>query len=721
MADLSTILQWFKTGDFPTEAQFRETFSSFINKNEKIPISQVQDLAMALQSMASSNQMANFQSTILEMLGEFARKNAENIDVEMWKEALGIALFATVDNGADQSGTVYKKEQTDNIIGAIQHRLDDFYDIIDTVNELKNHRGLFEGQAIILLGYYSSYDKKPIVYTFSPDMSIQEDGGHKIKTVNGVWVGHFIAEVNVLDFGCLNGNNNTFFLQKAFDFCHKNNLKLIFPDNFETIIDDYLLLSDDTIGDGLHVDFGLNSKITVERASNMGEIISITKNRKFNVEIIARGLVVDLNNRSTGFIRVINNNDELGGCVNILGISVKNAKKGASISSACLVIYVCGYFEKIKFKNILIDGASLEEGAEYGNEVKGIAVTNLIGDVIFTRCEVNNITNSMGIDADGFAVFSEMESGQQTKGKALFVNCKAKDNSGRQIKSQCSNTVIVGCSFERKSVETIQQGVDIDFQAGNGSVENSKFIYNKMPNGQSPLSTNFMIISFQNILINTCQRSKITNIEILTEIEIPIVAYSNIGKKKSDIIIDGIRVFEIDSKEEGSNCINRSVFEFSANKLMDSDGLSIDVRNVSVNTTMPLIGYTGLVVPKDFGNKLFVKAINTYNKIVSSVFKNVSGSIINSYQFVYHNNTFFSTFMPLEFLIDFNSVMPNNDISFSLDNVTLINGPADIPTTGYATLKTLSNSATGWNYREINVNGGEKIYGNLTGVWHTIK
>ena len=43
MVSLATIISWFKTGLYPTEDQFRETWLSFWHKSEKIPISQIED------------------------------------------------------------------------------------------------------------------------------------------------------------------------------------------------------------------------------------------------------------------------------------------------------------------------------------------------------------------------------------------------------------------------------------------------------------------------------------------------------------------------------------------------------------------------------------------------------------------------------------------------------------------------------------------------------
>jgi hypothetical protein len=44
MANLQQIFDWFKTGMFPTETQFAETFSSFWHKSERIPGTSIEGL-----------------------------------------------------------------------------------------------------------------------------------------------------------------------------------------------------------------------------------------------------------------------------------------------------------------------------------------------------------------------------------------------------------------------------------------------------------------------------------------------------------------------------------------------------------------------------------------------------------------------------------------------------------------------------------------------------
>ena len=53
MTDIETILSWFQTGDIPTEEHFKQTFSSFRNKNTKIPIAEVDGLEASLNNKAN--------------------------------------------------------------------------------------------------------------------------------------------------------------------------------------------------------------------------------------------------------------------------------------------------------------------------------------------------------------------------------------------------------------------------------------------------------------------------------------------------------------------------------------------------------------------------------------------------------------------------------------------------------------------------------------------
>ncbi len=56
---LSTILSWFKTGDIPTEFQFKATWQSFWHKNEKIPAQQIENIDVLFSEKADNDTLEN--------------------------------------------------------------------------------------------------------------------------------------------------------------------------------------------------------------------------------------------------------------------------------------------------------------------------------------------------------------------------------------------------------------------------------------------------------------------------------------------------------------------------------------------------------------------------------------------------------------------------------------------------------------------------------------
>lgn len=89
---INTIYSWFETGDFPTQAQFRASWSSFWHKDEAIPMTNISGL---------SDQFGKFVlgSTFNTHLSDqnahpyFAKKDASNLtptNVNDWKAKLGV-------------------------------------------------------------------------------------------------------------------------------------------------------------------------------------------------------------------------------------------------------------------------------------------------------------------------------------------------------------------------------------------------------------------------------------------------------------------------------------------------------------------------------------------------------------------------------------------------------------------------------------------------------
>ncbi|RWX00903.1 hypothetical protein [Flavobacterium cerinum] len=54
---IETILKWYKEFDFPTEQQFRQSWTSFWHKDEKIPQSSIENLTIDLDNKAEREQL----------------------------------------------------------------------------------------------------------------------------------------------------------------------------------------------------------------------------------------------------------------------------------------------------------------------------------------------------------------------------------------------------------------------------------------------------------------------------------------------------------------------------------------------------------------------------------------------------------------------------------------------------------------------------------------
>jgi hypothetical protein len=112
---LHTIFSWFETGDFPTEAQFKATFSSFYHKDDPIPVESIEGFEEMFQSFVSAEAFQAHLTDSMAHSGYLALLDGGNLTstyVNSWKNKLGISNVGTVDS-SDQSGNVYTKTQID--------------------------------------------------------------------------------------------------------------------------------------------------------------------------------------------------------------------------------------------------------------------------------------------------------------------------------------------------------------------------------------------------------------------------------------------------------------------------------------------------------------------------------------------------------------------------------------------------------------------------------
>ena len=89
MASLTDIFRWFKKGLTPTEEQFKQTFSSFRHKDDKINMPEVKGLESALQEKLDEAHK-NDENAHSEYLASKDASNLSEQNINDWKAVIGI-------------------------------------------------------------------------------------------------------------------------------------------------------------------------------------------------------------------------------------------------------------------------------------------------------------------------------------------------------------------------------------------------------------------------------------------------------------------------------------------------------------------------------------------------------------------------------------------------------------------------------------------------------
>lgn len=150
---LHTIFSWFETGDYPTEAQFKETFSSFFHKDYPIPMESIEGFGELFQLFASAEEFKKHLADPKAHSEYLAFLDAGNLTVthvNNWKSKLGISNVGTIDS-ADQPGNVYTKIQVDGFIDTLKNTNKELASDIEKIKKLllSNDLSLDELQEIV--------------------------------------------------------------------------------------------------------------------------------------------------------------------------------------------------------------------------------------------------------------------------------------------------------------------------------------------------------------------------------------------------------------------------------------------------------------------------------------------------------------------------------------------------------------------------------------------
>lgn len=150
---LNTIINWFKTGEIPTESQFKSTFLAFYHKDDPIPKESIVGLKEILQSFVDEESFEEHLKDPEAHSRYLALLNAANLnsaDVNSWKNKLGISNAATTDS-PDQEGNTYTKIQINAFVNALKNEDKDLVLKVENIRKilLSNDLSLDELQEIV--------------------------------------------------------------------------------------------------------------------------------------------------------------------------------------------------------------------------------------------------------------------------------------------------------------------------------------------------------------------------------------------------------------------------------------------------------------------------------------------------------------------------------------------------------------------------------------------
>lgn len=381
-----------------------------------------------------------------------------------------------------------------------------------------------------------------------------------------------------------------------------------------------------------------NCSITVNAGATAFEhllFIKTTANNSFSIS--GGSLTIDLNNKCANGLYIRHLAASRGGSCNITApVTVKNAKNNNAVStSENAGVQIIGKYETIYLNSPRVEGV---QRTNAGGACKGISVSDFSGAVTLDNPYVSNVlTYGAGSDADGVATFAAGWSGSQvrTEGSVVINGGTFIDCQGRSFKSQCSNVTLLRPIVKRKSVVSITQSAEFDFQAGNGLVIEPDIEY--LDNGgTSPLGTSHSIAAFQHLITDSPSVGRIIGGVLRTDVAVPRAALHVTGaaSESGTTIVDGLRIVPIGAFATAA--ISRALVEVDASQIEAcAKKTRIEVNNVQGPLGAYGIGYTSFGGSSLTG-KFSWSVTNLRNTLGASATArpcvNLSGSAIGAFE-----------------------------------------------------------------------------------------
>lgn len=462
-------------------------------------------------------------------------------------------------------------------------------------------------------------------------------------------------EINIKTFGAVADDNgdDTKALQDAFNYCFLKSKTLVLNSG-QYIISGPIINS-------INLDKGnftikCIGNVIIKMADNARyddtHLIYLTYHRYGNFNILGDSLTLDLKDKLSFGIRLdalgYKNNAEYrdkGGYVEIKSkLTIKNVYASEKSSGRSAGIIINGVFDIVNLENTSVISVgrhvsfpTIPPRGKSTDEAKGIAIVNLKGKAFIKNAHIEHIYTHNDRDADGIAVFgykpryNPRDENYTSMGSAVIFSPTIIDAQGRGIKIQCSDVKISKPYFLRQKLVSILHGNDIDFQWGNGYVENSVHEY-KMYKGINPIQSkdSYNCIVFQNKLKDAPMQSVIDGALLKSDVPVANFVALITGKDASSWSCDIKNVIIEDSK---LSLLNRSFAEMSFNRDYGIPSMKIvafvHINLNNVKTQGRLLSYTG------YDEKGFTQKINaSFNgkDLLKSndkrLFQNLSGNKI---------------------------------------------------------------------------------------------
>ena len=641
-------------------------------------------------------------------------------------------IFAT-EVDADANNTISATRVADNIDGpSSQSSIRSA-----TIDEMKGSI-LAEGQTAICDSYHAG--QSPVAnLVYSIQSSGNADGYVNHLLDNGLFaILVHDGTVNALQSGAYGDDtqDDTLALKGLFDYCFLNGATADFLSKTYRISGPITSTAEQSL-DTFFVK-GDGAIINIDVASAYFSYVIYLNNNK-NLDVGAYGLTFNCNNRvANGFyvdVRDASPSTLLARGRCDIRIKVFETFKDSTITAPASGITVVGAFAEINI-NSEVDGVNRLNNGSFGDECKGISVSDAVG-VVRIDSVVRNVL-SPTLDADGIAVFgrsigtpADPNDFVFKDGRAYLNNCYIEDCTGRHIKIQTSECQIYSNTIVQKEIPMIAQSVSIAAQFGNGSIYNNDITYYKSTSGSNLLGSSHSVFDIANLLTDEEAVSFVKDNKIKTESLIPrIINFTTDNTssatvvKASSLVAEGNTIYSVRDLAGLTNVI-RGFIETSFDELTTNGLVEIacNENTFSGESASRLISYTGYTTG-DVSGKLKVTALNNANVSGNNVhvFKGLSGNTISTITFLklFGNTGLDHYFTGLT--LDLFDLPEGTDFNFDIGSSTLTDMPATAPASGTGRIVTGNSSFnTGWKPQQLTtISGAIKKFERIDPTWYTI-